>query len=127
MGENFVVFELWKGDVLIAADFAHPVGTHCYVATRCHHPEYKGLGSGFILALVTMKLLQASGFRVYDFGGFDSSPGMGYKQEIAVLYDRVSFLASFGAQIENNTTCTVGILNQGVLIPTITPDDLFDV
>lgn len=124
MGKQFIVFELWKGEELVAADFAHTVGTHCYVATRCHHPKEKRLGAGFILGLVSMKVLQQHGFKLYDLGGFDSSPMMSYKQEMTNSYDRLAFLSLLVATQQCNPHFDGG-LSPAVLIPHITADDLF--
>jgi hypothetical protein len=84
---QLVVFELWYGDELIAADFAHPVagGRIFYVATRYPAPpssssplftmfhffhcisfferseEIKQLQPGFLLALLECKFLRDRG------------------------------------------------------------------
>merc|ERR1712046_241269 len=61
MGPRFAVLELWKADEIVAADFMHLDTTtrHCYVATRCHRAKFKRLGAGFLLGLISLKLLQS--------------------------------------------------------------------
>mmetsp|Transcript_5616 Transcript_5616/g.11142 ORF Transcript_5616/g.11142 Transcript_5616/m.11142 type:complete len:250 (+) Transcript_5616:73-822(+) len=92
---DMVVFELWYGPKLIAADIAHVVGKSFYVATRFFEQEYRKFQPGFLLALAETKVLAGAGFRLWDLGGTDSSPMMAYKQDITVRMSRPEFLARF--------------------------------
>ena len=135
MGQSFVVFELWKGDEIIAADFMHldTRTRHCYVATRCYHAKFKALGAGFLLGLISLKLLQSNGFDIYDLGGFDSSPMMSYKKELTHIQDRCTFLASFSRHTqlasERDASCPDHAkgFEDGLLISNVTTEHLFTV
>eukprot|EP01032_Pedospumella_encystans_P020416 gene20416-23189_t len=69
---QLLIFELWYGEEMIAADFAHPVcnGRSVYVATRFNDrsAQYRNLMPGFMLALVVTKYLQEHGCCVWDLG-----------------------------------------------------------
>ena len=102
---QLMVFELYYGDTLVAADFAHPScgGTGVYVATRFsargHSTTSSGLESatlseedahairtmqpGFILALIECRWLQERGCQLWDLGGYNLSPLMQYKLDLA--------------------------------------------
>ena len=112
---QLMVFELYYGEQLVAADFAHPVcgGRAVYVATRFsargHSKTSPGQGSGvpgrdtaeeeeddeeaaaairtmqpgFILALLECRWLQQRGCELWDLGGYNLSPLMQYKLDLA--------------------------------------------
>ena len=105
---QLLIFQLYYGDILVAADFAHPIsgGKIVYVATRYSargHSSTSGFGSsmssgqphiadnsdiqtlqpGFILALLECRWLQQQGCQIIDWGGYNSSPLMQYKLELA--------------------------------------------
>eukprot|EP01032_Pedospumella_encystans_P009506 gene9506-11182_t len=83
---QLLVFELWYGEEMIAADFAHPVcnGRSVYVATRFNDrsAQYRNLMPGFMLALVVTKYLQAQGCHVWDLGTASSCPLLRYKLDL---------------------------------------------
>lgn len=118
---QLMIFELYYGDTLVAADFAHPIcgGRTVYVATRFsargHSKttveergklEYKNqteeeeemakemkeeeddaairtMQPGFILALLECRWLQQRGCALWDLGGYNLSPLMQYKLDLA--------------------------------------------
>jgi hypothetical protein len=102
---QLMVFELYYGNSLVAADFAHPVrgGKSVYVATRFSARGHSKTSSaavsnsddpndelsirtmqpGFILALLECQWLQDRGCRMWDLGGYNLSPLMQYKLDLA--------------------------------------------
>jgi hypothetical protein len=95
------VFELWLIDPegteppkLIAADFGHPhsYGQAYYVTTRFFNKEYRSLQPGFILAFAEAECLRRAGFALWDLGGFNASPMMHYKADVAIDMSRSDFL-----------------------------------
>lgn len=82
-----MVFELWYGDSMIAADFCHPVngGLSVYVATRffIRNSDIRHIQPGFLLALAECQYLRASGCQVWDLGGVNLCPLMRYKYDLA--------------------------------------------
>lgn len=105
---QLMVFELYYGDTLVAADFAHPIcgGRSVYVATRFSarghsktsslsletqdetsnlpdESEIRTMQPGFILALVECRWLQERGCEMWDLGGYNLSPLMQYKLDLA--------------------------------------------
>lgn len=82
-----MVFELWYGEKMIAADFCHPVngGRSVYVATRffVRDDEVRHLQPGFLLALAECHFLRTSGCLVWDLGGVNLCPLMKYKYDLA--------------------------------------------
>ena len=105
---QLLIFELWYGDDMIAADFSHPTrnGKHLYVATRFFdrsRPDVKDLSAGFILALSECQYLREKGCKVWDLGGFNLNPLMSYKLSLTGLpYDRIGVLSVFQDTLENN-------------------------
>ena len=93
--KEMVVFELWYGEEMIAADIAHCVGRSFYVATRFFAKEHRKFQPGFLLALVETKVLADAGFALWDLGGTDSSPMMSYKEIVAHEMSRPEFLEHF--------------------------------
>jgi hypothetical protein len=91
---QLLIFELWYGDELVAADFAHPVGGggSVYVATRFFDrssDEVKFLQAGFVLSLSATAILLQAGCSVWDLGGISLNPLMQYKRDLAgVPFDR---------------------------------------
>lgn len=83
----FMVFELWYGDTMIAADFCHPVngGASVYVATRFfdRSAEVRQMQPGFLLALAECQYLKSLGCLVWDLGGVNLCPLMRYKYDLA--------------------------------------------
>ncbi len=83
---QLLIFELWYGEEMIAADFAHPVchGRSVYVATRFNDrsAQYRNLMPGFMLALVVTKYLQQQGCCVWDLGTVNLCPLMRYKLDL---------------------------------------------
>jgi hypothetical protein len=83
---QLLVFELWYGEDMIAADFGHPsmLGRGLYVATRFYDrsPEVKQLQPGFLLALLECKILRDAGCFVWDLGGVNLCPLMRYKWDL---------------------------------------------
>jgi hypothetical protein len=82
---QMLIFELWYGETMIAADFAHPVnGNGVYVATRFfdRSEECKRLVPGFLLALVETKLLRDRGCKIWDLGTANMCPLMRYKKDL---------------------------------------------
>jgi hypothetical protein len=82
---QMLIFELWYGDTMIAADFAHPVnGTGIYVATRFfdRSEACKRLVPGFLLALVETKFLRDHGCKIWDLGTANLCPLMRYKKDL---------------------------------------------
>lgn len=82
---QMLIFELWCGKTMIAADFAHPVnGNSVYVATRFfdRSEAYKRLAPGFLLALVETKFLRDLGCLVWDLGTANMCPLMRYKLDL---------------------------------------------
>lgn len=85
---QLVVFELWYGDELIAADFGHPTNDFktVYIATRCckqNDAEIKLLQPGFICSMAACKVLREQvGCFIWDFGGVNECPLMKYKVEL---------------------------------------------
>lgn len=81
-----MVFELWYGDDMIAADFAHPVcgGKSLYVATRFFDSDaaFKNLQPGFLLALAECAYLRRQGCHLWDLGGVNLCPLMRYKNDL---------------------------------------------
>ena len=88
---SLIVFELWCGDAMVAADFGHPVGASFYVATRWHDATLSKYQPGFVLALASANVLAANGFELWDLGGTDSSAGMRYKESLAHVVTRPYF------------------------------------
>lgn len=83
---SLLVFELWYGDHMIAADFAHPslLGRSVYVATRFfdRREQYKHIMPGFMLAAIATKYLRAAGCSLWDLGGVNLCPLMRYKHNL---------------------------------------------
>ena len=83
---QFLVFEQWFNDIMVAADFGHPTanGRSIYIATRFfdRDPPYRLMAPGFILALAECCLLKKYGCYLWDLGGFDSCPLMQYKKSL---------------------------------------------
>eukprot|EP00607_Mallomonas_marina_P001280 CAMPEP_0182435452 /NCGR_PEP_ID=MMETSP1167-20130531/75862_1 /TAXON_ID=2988 /ORGANISM="Mallomonas Sp, Strain CCMP3275" /LENGTH=247 /DNA_ID=CAMNT_0024626523 /DNA_START=281 /DNA_END=1021 /DNA_ORIENTATION=+ len=84
---QLLIFELWLGDILVAADFGHPVagGRSFYVATRFfdrQSNEIKILQPGFLLAFSECKVLRDIGCYQWDLGGVDLCPLMRYKIDL---------------------------------------------
>ncbi len=83
---QLLIFELWYGEEMIAADFAHPVchGRSVYVATRFNDrsAQYRNLMPGFMLALVVTKYIQQQGCCVWDLGATSSYPLLRYKLDL---------------------------------------------
>ena len=67
-----MIFELYYGDELIAADFGHPTnnGKTVYIATRFYNKcnEIKAIQPGFLLALVEIEYLRKRGCYIWDLG-----------------------------------------------------------
>lgn len=111
---QLMIFELYYGETLVAADFAHPIcgGRTVYVATRFSargHSTTSAAGGtastlpdhlsssqkkeeeaairtmqpGFILALLECRWLQQRGCELWDLGGYNLSPLMQYKLDLA--------------------------------------------
>lgn len=85
---KLMIFELWVGDNLVAADFGHPAmsGKTFYVATRFFDRSIlssKQIQPGFLLAFAECKVLRDHGCMYWDLGGVDLNPRMRYKLEVA--------------------------------------------
>lgn len=90
---QLLIFELWYGDDMIAADYAHPTngGSSVYVATRFFDRSVavRNLIPGFLLALVETKFLQRQGCHIWDLGTANLCPLMRYKLDLTgEPYDR---------------------------------------
>jgi len=95
---TLTVFELWETgqkEVLVAADFGHAVGGVFYVATRFYQKEYAKWQPGYLLAFIEMHILASFGFCMWDIGGVNHSPMMGYKTSVADDVDREIFIRLF--------------------------------
>jgi len=117
--KEMVVFELWYGEEMIAADIAHCVGRSFYVATRFFAKEHRKFQPGFLLALVETKVLADAGFALWDLGGTDSSPMMSYKEVVAHEMSRPEFLEHF-----RRVRLGEAKLKSGTLIEDVTVDHL---
>ncbi|GAB5373477.1 hypothetical protein AAMO2058_001755100 [Amorphochlora amoebiformis] len=117
--KDMIVFELWYGEQLIAADIAHIVGRSFYVATRFFNKKYRKFQPGFLLALAEGRVLAKAGFVLWDLGGTDSSPNMAYKSEVTFEMSRPEFLSRFLPVRVGRTD-----IPTGVLVEDIQPDDL---
>eukprot|EP00471_Norrisiella_sphaerica_P009264 CAMPEP_0184498342 /NCGR_PEP_ID=MMETSP0113_2-20130426/38701_1 /TAXON_ID=91329 /ORGANISM="Norrisiella sphaerica, Strain BC52" /LENGTH=877 /DNA_ID=CAMNT_0026885803 /DNA_START=149 /DNA_END=2779 /DNA_ORIENTATION=+ len=93
--KEMLIFELWYGNEMIAADIAHRVGSSLYVATRFFKQEHRKLQPGFLLALVETRALAELGFKLWDLGGTDSSPMMAYKEVVSFQMSRPEFQVKF--------------------------------
>jgi hypothetical protein len=84
--QTFFIFELWYGEDLLAADFAHFIsnGKFCYVATRYSNRAecYKTIPSGFLLAVLECGYLYQHNVLLWDLGGVNHCPLMRYKYEL---------------------------------------------
>jgi hypothetical protein len=124
-----LVFELWYGEELVAADFCHPVcgGRGVYVATRFFDRSegVKTMQLGFLLALVECKYLSQMGCCVWDLGGVDLCPLMLYKNDLTgVPFDRAESLYLF-RQVRDNQEGPVAVcIEAGVIRENICVDDL---
>ena len=137
---QLLVFELYYGEDLIAADFSHPVNQNSiYVATRFYSKniEYKKLTPGFMLALAEIHYLKQLGVKVWDLGTVNLCPLMRYKLDLTgaplsrsdALYEHIyaSNTATTGVQ---SSDCDRGeyvglqALTSGVLIDNLTPAEL---
>ena len=127
-----MVFELWYGDQMIAADFCHPVngGKSVYVATRFfdRSPEIKLLQPGFLLALVECQYLKSIGCHIWDLGGVNLCPLMRYKYDLAgqPIQRPQSLFALHAAW---NQPCLDKLVNMraGCLVQDIHADDLLGI
>ena len=145
---QLLVFELWYGDDMIAADFAHPTnnGSSVYVATRFfdRSKAVRNLIPGFLLALVECAVLRAHGCCIWDLGTANLCPLMLYKLDltgepytrpeamyeltrakVAFANDKCTSSAEENAQIKSKSTVNrMKDLRPGVLIENITISDL---
>lgn len=121
--KRMCVIELWEGDRMAACDFCHMIGESVYVATRYFNKECSHLSPGFMLALLEMKLLQKHGFRIWDLGQTDSNPVMAYKDVVAHVLPRSTFLQHF-RMINRDAPLTIP---DGVLIESVQIDDFLPV
>ena len=125
-----MVFELWYGDSMIAADFAHPVcgGRSVYVATRFYDKsaKFKTLQPGFLLALLECAYLRSQGCLLWDLGGCNLCPLMRYKHELTGNpYSRPDALFIFNkVRIMPQPMAMNEILSCGPLVNNVTVDSL---
>jgi len=124
-----MVFELWYGEELIAADFSHPTagGRSVYVATRffSRREMYKTMQPGFILALVLCRFLRDRGCCIWDLGGVDLCPLMRYKRDLTGLpFNRVEALRIFRLARDLPPPEGMGTVMSGVLVDNINVSDL---
>lgn len=117
---QLIVVELWYGDTMIAADFAHPGRAGViYVATRFFDKTFRHLQPGFMLALVELKILRdIYGFTLWDLGNTDSNPMMSYKEDLTDVMTRPRFMKIFRKLCETNSEF-ISRLRAGTLIPHI--------
>jgi hypothetical protein len=141
---QMLIFELWYGDTMIAADYAHPVNSHSvYVATRFfdRSEEYKRLAPGFLLALVETKYLRDLGCKIWDLGTANMCPLMRYKLDLTgeplsrpqALYE-LALAAHDNVPVMTGTddsgvsagagACGLSVLSAGVLIHNISIQDI---
>jgi hypothetical protein len=132
---------------LCAADFGHfGVGRrYFYIATRYYSESHRKLQPGFILAFAEAKFLQQNGVVLWDFGDFDLNPQMAYKSSISQLTSRVYFWKQLkelrivyrnegkalspdiGIEASETKSSTPAVLKYGVVIESISPEDLLTV
>lgn len=128
---QLLIFELWYGDELIAADFAHPShqGLTVYVATRFferNNPAFRLLKPGFLLALVECQYLQSQGCYLWDLGGVNMCPLMRYKYDLAGEgEERPMALATFREIVQVNRDFAGISFTPGVLIADIQLQHLY--
>ena len=125
---QLLIFELWYGEEMIAADFAHPVcnGRSVYVATRFNDrsAQYRNLMPGFMLALVVTKYLQEQGCCVWDLGTVNLCPLMRYKldltgEPLSRPVAQYELMRAHHTNISNDSVSKMGNLAAGVLISEI--------
>jgi len=132
---QLLIFELWYGEEMIAADYAHPVcnGRSVYVATRFYNrdAQYRNLVPGFMLALVVTKYLQELGCCIWDLGTSNLCPLMRYKLDLTgtpysrpvaqyeLLRAHNSTITSVGSDADGGVRDMMS-LRAGVLIDNIT-------
>lgn len=137
---QMLIFELWYGNVLIAADYAHPVNSNgVYVATRFfdRSEEYRRLVPGFLLALAVTKFLRDIGCSIWDLGTANLCPLMRYKLDLTgkpysrveALYELSSASCSHASQSSSDTNRVAHVrrlqdLAAGVLVANISISDL---
>lgn len=100
---QLMVFELWLGDELIAADFGHPTSNFksYYVATRFFdrnnsNPQVRQLNPGFMNSFASIHYLKELGVKLWDMGSIDLCPLMQYKLDLTgEPLDRPESLALF--------------------------------
>jgi hypothetical protein len=90
--DQFVVFELWVDDELLAADFGHYYlsGRCFYVSTRCYSSAHRRYQPGFVLAALSTDYLRSAGVLVWDLGDFDGSAAMSYKRSLTPIQSRLT-------------------------------------
>jgi hypothetical protein len=143
---QMLIFELWYGDTMIAADYAHPVNRNgVYVATRFfdRSEEYKRLAPGFLLALVETKYLRDLGCKIWDLGTANMCPLMRYKLDLTgeplsrpqalhelalAAHDNASVATGTGdgsdGDFAGKGACGLSVLTAGVLIHNISIQDI---
>lgn len=131
---QLLIFELWYGNELIAADFAHPCneGLSVYVATRFYEresTELRSLMPGFLLALAECCYLQTAGCRLWDLGGISGSPLMQYKLDLTgTPYHRAAALGKLDAlktmRRKGKAPLAMGAMRNGVLLESIGLENL---
>lgn len=137
---QLLIFELWYGEDMIAADYAHPTkgGSSVYVATRFfdRSVEFRNLIPGFLLALVETKYLQRLGCNIWDLGTANLCPLMRYKLDLTgqpyarpqALYELARVANAVAAQSsvlkEGDRVNQMHNLRAGTLIDSISVHDL---
>jgi hypothetical protein len=129
---QLMVFELWYGDEMIAADFAHPTngGRTVYVATRFFNrgDDVRQIQPGFVLAFAECKYLRDRGCRIWDLGGINLNPLMRYKLDLAgEPFERPVALGEFFASRRLDDTLDIGMMNirsNATIVENLTFDDL---
>ena len=132
---KLLIFELYYGEELIAADFGHPMnnGYSVYIATRFFDRsslEIRTIMPGFVLALAECKVLQCLGCELWDLGGVNLCPLMRYKLDLTgapverpvAMYEHLKLHRK--ATTLPHGSIGMSSLTAGVLVESITLNDL---
>lgn len=123
---ELIIVELWKDDLMIAADFGHPTGNSVYFATRWYNRSYGKYCPGFAILLLSAKYFEGLGYRLFDLGGTDGSVMMSYKKHISFIFTRQEFMYHF-LKLRDGSKSPTGCIDPGVVVDRASLNDMFGI
>jgi len=123
---ELIIVELWKDDIMIAADFGHPTGNSVYFATRWYDRSYGKYGPGFALLMLSAKYFERLGYRLFDLGGTDGSVMMSYKKDISFTFTRQEFIYHF-LKLRDGSKSPTACIEPGTVVESATVNDMFGI